>query len=93
MGYATALDITESGLSLRDQVAWHLRGNHYPPVPSEMIEPCLLALSLASNGEWEARVQLPDGITYRGDDSAPASAVIEQHHLEAWVITDEEYFA
>jgi hypothetical protein len=52
-----------------------------------------MALNLASNEEWDARVQLPEGITYRGEGSAPASAIIEQHHLDAWVISDEEFYA
>ncbi len=93
MGLATSLDIADSGLNLRDQLVWHLRANHYPPVPVEMVEPCIMALNLASNDEWDARVQLPEGITYRGEGSAPASVIIEQHHLDAWVITDEEFYA
>jgi hypothetical protein len=93
MGHATAIDIKDTGLSLREQLTWHLRGNHYPPIPSSMVDPCILAVNLASNGEWDSRVELPEGITYRGEDSAPAHAIVEQHHLEAWVITDEEFYA
>lgn len=66
MGLSTAISIADSGLSLRDQLVWHLRANHYPPVPAEMVEPCIMALNLASNDEWEAHVWLPEGITYRG---------------------------
>jgi hypothetical protein len=92
MGYQTALSIAESGLSLRDQLAWHLRGNHYPPIPESMIDPCILAVNLASDGEWDSEVELPEGVTYRGATSAPVHAIVEQHHLSAFVIEDEEYF-
>jgi hypothetical protein len=33
---------------------------------------------------------LPDGITWRGQKSAPAHAIVEGHRLHAW-IKDEEY--
>ena len=92
MGHQTALSIAESGLSLRDQLAWHLQGNHYPPIPTSMIDPCVLAINLASNGDWQALVELPDGVYYRGETSAPASAIVEQHHLDAFIIDDEEFY-
>lgn len=92
MGHQTALSIAESGLSLRDQLVWHLTSNHYPPIPTTMVEPCVMAINLASNGDWDARVELPEGVSYRGEVTAPVSAIIEQHHLDAFVIDDEEYF-
>ncbi len=92
MGHQTALSIAESGLSLRDQLAWHLRGNHYPPIPESMIDPCILAVNLASDGDWDSLVELPEGVTYRGETSAPVHAMVEQHHLAAFVVDDEDYF-
>ena len=31
-------------LDLETQIGIHLRGNHYPPVPSSMIQPCIDAI-------------------------------------------------
>ncbi len=92
MGYQTALSIAESGLSLREQLAWHLRSNHYPPIPESMIEPCILAVNLASDGDWDSQVQLPEGVYYRGETSAPVHAMVEQHHLNAFVVDDEDFY-
>ena len=32
---------------------------------------------------------MPEGVTWRGETYAPAYAVIESHHLEAWCSEDE----
>lgn len=89
MGNKTSMEIVESGLSLRDQLAWHLQGNHYPPVPLEMVDPSIDSIELASAGHWNAEVLLPDGISYKGNKYAPVWAIIEQHHLGEWVDAEE----
>jgi hypothetical protein len=91
MGSKTSMEIVESGLSLRDQLAWHLQGNHYPPVPLEMIDPCIDSIELASVGHWNAEVLLPDGVFYKGNNYAPVWAMIDQHRLNEWVDEDEDY--
>jgi hypothetical protein len=44
MGSVTALGIKDSVLDLETQILYHLRGNHYPPVPAEMVQPCIEAI-------------------------------------------------
>lgn len=60
---------------------WHLQHNHYPPVPPIMVPTCWAAITAAADGDWEAEISLPDGVTYRGSATAPAAAIVEQHHL------------
>lgn len=69
---------------------WHLRHNHYPPIPASMLEACKTAVKLAREGVTQARVQLPSGVTWRGNREAPVWAIVEQHHLGAFVETGEE---
>jgi hypothetical protein len=64
---------------------WHLQHNHYPPVPLAMLETCKTAIRLAREGTSKARVQLPAGITWRGNHEAPVWAIIEDHHLEPFM--------
>lgn len=64
---------------------WHLQHNHFPAVPLSMLPVCKDAIELANNGESERSVTLPDGTTWRGQDAAPAWAIIEAHHLEPWL--------
>jgi hypothetical protein len=85
MGSNFATDLAESDLSLRDSIAIHLRGNHYPPVPLSMVEPCLEAIE-ACNDEMNSKlITLPEGVTWRGSVEAPAWAIVEAHHLNAWI--------
>lgn len=88
MGYSTALDM--ASLTDIDQgLAWHLRANHYPPVPLEMIEPCKEAIYAYSDEDYDRQIDLPAPITWRGQSSAPARAIVDAHHLHAF-IGDEE---
>ena len=87
--------LTESGdVSLQQSLTWHLRSNHYPPVPTSMIEPCIQAIEIANASQWgdadlNDRVDLPEGVLWRGEDSAPAWAIIEGHHLDAFIQSAE----
>ena len=77
-------------LDMETQIGIHLRSNHYPPVPSSMIKPCIEAIDAVNDlGLWDAPIELPEGISWRGETHAPASAIIEGHHLDAWIIERE----
>ena len=90
MGALHAMELADSELDLETQIRFQLRSNHYPPVPLEMVPVCIEALdAVNTDGEWEREITLPDGITWRGLTSAPASAIIEQHHLEFWIVESE----
>jgi hypothetical protein len=91
MGYLSALAMTdeELGMTLEQQISWHLQANHYPPVPASMVPVCIEAIDLANEGDWNSEVQLPVGISYRGSEFAPVHALVEQHHLGAWIIESE----
>ena len=94
MGSLQAMEMAEM-LEMEDALAWHLRSNHYPPIPLSMIEPCIEAINSVNEGGplsgWHKVIQLPEGVSYQGSNVAPAWAIIEQHHLDAWVELDEEY--
>jgi hypothetical protein len=64
---------------------YHLTANHFPPVPESMVPVALKAVELAAEGDWDAELFLPDGIVYRDRFTAPVHAIVEQHHLEAFV--------
>ena len=90
MGYTSASDMAESGFDLDTVLGWHLQSNHYPPVPLSMLDPCKAALEAYWEDESDRLIPLPDPITYKGMDSAPAWAIIQQHHLDAWCEGDDE---
>ena len=95
MGSVTAIGLAETTLDLETQLLYHLKGNHYPPVPAEMVAPCIEAIDAAYDEDYNRMIDMPMvgdfQITYKGSTQAPAYAIIEQHHLE-WFIdpSDEE---
>lgn len=90
MGALHAIELAESELDLETQIRFQLRSNHYPPVPESMVPVCIEALdAVNTDGDWEKEITLPEGVSWRGNDTAPAYAIIEQHHLEFWVVESE----
>lgn len=71
--------------SERQALAWHLASNHYPSIPSVMIEPCLTAIANANNGDWDSLITLPEGVLWRGQATCPTHALIEHAHLDAFL--------
>ena len=90
MGYKTAIEIAGSELTLEQSITYHLRGNHYPPIPLSMVEPCIKAIQNANTGVWSKMIDLPEGILFRGVTKASVYDIIQAHHLEAWLSTDDD---
>jgi hypothetical protein len=88
MGLQNTLGIIESGIPLEQQLSYHLTSNHFPPVPTSMVQPCIEAIDAINEGDYGRLISLPDGVGYKGLTVAPASAIAEQHHLDAFL--DEE---
>lgn len=91
MGSVTALGIQDSVLDLETQLAYHLQGNHYPPVPLSMVQPCIDAIDAYYDNDAMRYIEMPEGVFYKGMSHAPAYAIIEQHHLDFWLPQDDEY--
>jgi hypothetical protein len=91
MGHSTAMDLAENiDISLESAIGMHLQGNHYPPVPLSMVQPCIEAIDAYYDEDFDKEIEMPEGVSYRGKTTAPAWAIIEQHHLSAW-LPEEEY--
>ena len=88
MGLQTTLAIAGLELTLEDQVGIHLRSNLYPPVPLSMVQPCVDAINAYWNEDYLAEIPLPEGVQWRGYDVAPASAIVEAHRLDGFVMED-----
>ena len=94
MGLMTAIGIAETSISIEQQLWWHLQGNHYPPVPIQMVKPCLEALDAYWEDDLGREIAMPKvndfQILYQGRVTAPAYAIIDQHHLHAWCEDEDE---
>ena len=89
MGSLQALEmarLTDLDTGLR----WHLQSNHYPPIPLSMVEPCKAAIDAYGDEDYRREIPLPDGVSYRGRPTAPASAIVTEHHLDAFINQEDE---
>lgn len=91
MQAAAYAELANDGVaSLTTVLMAHLQSNHYPPVPTSMVPACMQAIDLANEDDYDATVGLPDGITYRDTTSAPVWAIVEAHHLGAFINDPDE---
>jgi hypothetical protein len=94
MGSVTAIGLADSVLDLETQLLYHLKGNHYPPVPAEMVAPCIEAIDAYYEEDYNREILMPKvgdfQIMYKNSITAPAWAIVEQHHLSFW-LPEEEY--
>lgn len=84
MGNMTAQELATI-LDLESSLKLHLQANHYPPVPTSMVKPCIDAIDAYYEDDYERQIELPEGVSWRGNTTAPASAIVEAHHLDAWL--------
>jgi hypothetical protein len=89
MGYNTSVGLSELDVTFEQQIAWHLQGNHYPPIPTTMVQPCIEAIDAYWADELNLEIEMPEGVIYKGKTTAPAWAIIEQHHLDAWCYSED----
>jgi hypothetical protein len=93
MGSITAIGLQDTVLDLETQILYHLKGNHYPPVPAEMVQPCIEAIDAYYDEDYDRMIDMPMvgdfQILYRGETQAPAHAIVDQHHL-SWFIQSAE---
>ena len=88
--FANDLSLADN-LDIETQIGIHLSANHYPPVPPIMVQACVEAIDAVNDaGLWDLEIPMPEGVSYKGLTTAPAWAIIEQHHLNAWLIEREE---
>ncbi len=91
MGSNFAHDLANGDLDLSTAIGIHLSSNHYPPVPSSMVMPCIEAIEAYNELDSDREIAMPEGVSYKGKNTAPAWAIVEQHHLDAWISEGEEY--
>lgn len=85
MGYISALGIAETDTTLEQQVSWHFSSNCYPPVPQLMVPVAVQAIDLIIGDEGDALVELPEGVSFRGNTEVTAYDIVESLYLWAFV--------
>ena len=92
MGRMFIETIGDLQIPYEEQVRLHLRHNCYPPVPTIMVEPCIEAIDACIEENYNLQIDLPEGVTYRGLTTAPASAIVNNHRLEAFLDVNDDDF-
>jgi hypothetical protein len=88
MGHLQANDM-QNFVEFDTRLRWHLQSNHYPPVPDAMYEPCVAAIDAANEDDYDRTIDLTGIAQYRGGNTAPAWAIIEAHHLDTFIASEE----
>ena len=89
--FATELSTMDT-MPLEAQINLHLQYNFYPPVPSSMVQPCIEAIDAYWDEDIYREIEMPQGVSYRGSNSAPAHAIVEQHRLDSWLSELDDYY-
>jgi hypothetical protein len=89
--FATELSTMDT-MPLEQQINLHLQYNFYPPVPSSMVQPCIEAIDAYWDEDIYREIEMPQGVYYRGINTAPAHAIVEQHRLDSWLSELDDYY-
>jgi hypothetical protein len=54
-----------------------------------MVQPCKEAIDAYWEDDLGREIKLPEGVSYHGRNSATASAIIINHHLDPWCANEE----
>lgn len=84
MGYSNAYAMAEA-TDLDTALGWHLTANHYPPIPSEMIPVAKEAIEAVIEMDPNRLIDLRDIVEYLDSKQAPAWALVEHMHLDAFI--------
>lgn len=77
-------------LTLEEQIAMHLQGNFYPPVPQSMVTACVESIHAINELDSARLVALPEGVRWLGATEAPAYAIADSHRLDPWLADYED---
>ena len=66
MGSNLAQELADGSLldeiKLDNAIAIHLQGNHYPPVPLTMVQPCIEAINAYWDEDYDRLIDMPEGL-------------------------------
>lgn len=83
------IDATDDlGLSRRVALEWHLKYNHFPPLPDGAVDMAERVIELADKGEWDATVRPADYLPNGRMDVVKVWRVVEAWHLEEFITDD-----
>jgi len=89
MGNMQAMDmadaINKKWIDLGTALHWHLRYNHYPPLPVALIETAKTAIERANEGDFDSQIELPQDISFRGRSKMSVYDAVEYMRLNTYV--------
>jgi hypothetical protein len=89
---AFAEAVKDGDTNLSAALTYHLTANHYPPLPISLVPVAERVIELAQNEDWFAKVELPEGITYKGGTWALVTDCAQAWHLDAFILSAEDYY-
>jgi hypothetical protein len=84
---ALAQDVNDELSNLEAALIFHFRSNHYPPLPYSLIP---IAIKIIK-GEAGDEVELPEGVSWKGQTTAPVSECIKAWHLSEFMLNPDDW--
>ena len=81
--------VREGNVGLEAALHWHLTSNHYPPLSTRLIPVAEQAIDLANTGEWDIKIEMPEGMRFKRRDTITVSEAVESMHLDTFLSLDE----
>ena len=79
-------EMVENGaVGLRTAIDAHRVSNLYPAPPVYMLDVMVAAVEAVQEHESDILLALPEGVSWKGQDTVPAYDVIESFRLEAFI--------
>ena len=90
MGRNFASDLTETSLTLEQQIAIHFSSNCYPPVPQFMVSVAVEAINAVNDEQYDLEIELPPFVTFNDSTTITAINAVDNLRLEAWTYNNNE---
>lgn len=90
MGRSSLEDMLAHSSNIDVVLEWHLRNNHYPPLPVALLPVAKKAIEHGQAEEFDVELKMPDGIAFRGQKKATVRLLIETMHLEEFLNPQSE---
>lgn len=82
---AFADEVSAGHVSLEAALHWHLRANHFPPVPAVWVPVAMAAIEHANEGDYDASLERP-----QDKQLVSVGDVVEGLHLDSFIDYEED---
>jgi len=81
--------VKDNWIDLGTALHWHLRFNHYPPMPIALINVAVTAIERANVEDYDSEIDLPQDVMFLGKTSVSVCEAINSMQLDCFITVEE----